>query len=56
MKERLLLVLTIVGFVVPNIFVGLFFAREGFDPGGYFSSWTASIRPLSCCSTWPSPH
>lgn len=43
MKERLLLILTVVGFVVPNVFVGVFFAREGTDIGGYFSSWTASI-------------
>lgn len=43
MKERLLLTLTVVGFVVPNAFVVLFFAKEGFDIGGYFSSWTASI-------------
>jgi hypothetical protein len=41
--ERLLLVLTVVGFVVPNLFVGLFLAREGFDLGGYFSLWTASL-------------
>jgi hypothetical protein len=43
MKERLLLALTVVGFIVPNVFVGLYFAKEGFDLGGYFSSWTASI-------------
>ena len=43
MKERLLLILTIVGFVVPNVCVILFFADEGFDLGRYFSLWTASI-------------
>lgn len=42
MKERLLLVLTVVGFVVPNVFVGVYFAQEGMDIGGYFSLWTAS--------------
>jgi hypothetical protein len=42
-RERLLLALTVIGFVVPNAFVGLFFAREGVDLGGYFSSWTSSI-------------
>jgi hypothetical protein len=42
MKERLLLVLTVVGFVVPNVCVGIFFAKEGFDISGYFSLWTAS--------------
>lgn len=43
MRERLLLVLTVVGFVVPNVFVGLYFIDEGFELGGYFSLWTASI-------------
>lgn len=41
-RERLLLVLTVVGFVVPNVCVGLFLADEGLDLGGYFSLWTAS--------------
>lgn len=41
--KRLLLALTIVGFVVPNVFLGLFFAEEGFGSGNYFSLWTASI-------------
>jgi hypothetical protein len=40
--ERVLLVLTIVGFVVPNVCLGLFVADEGLDIGGYFSLWTAS--------------
>ncbi len=43
MKERLLLALTVVGFVVPNVFVGVFLAQEGLDLGEYFSLWTASI-------------
>jgi hypothetical protein len=42
MKERLLLALTIAGFVVPNVCLGIFFAEEGFDLSGYFSLWTAS--------------
>jgi len=42
-KERLLLVLTIAGFVVPNVFVGVYLADEGLDLGGYFSLWTASV-------------
>ena len=42
MKERLLLVLTVVGFVVPNVCLVIFFADEGFDLSGYFSLWTAS--------------
>lgn len=41
-RERLLLLLTVVGFVVPNVFVGVFIAEEGFDLSGYFSLWTAS--------------
>jgi hypothetical protein len=41
-KERLLLVLTVVGFIVPNVFVGVFLVDEGFDLSGYFSLWTAS--------------
>lgn len=41
--ERWLLALTVVGFVVPNVFVGAYLAGEGLDSGGYFSLWTASI-------------
>lgn len=40
--ERLLLALTVLGFVVPNVCVVLFFAGEGLDIGGYFSLWFAS--------------
>jgi hypothetical protein len=40
--ERWLLVLTVLGFVVPNVFVGAYLAGEGLDIGGYFSLWTAS--------------
>jgi hypothetical protein len=40
--ERLLLVLTVLGFVVPNVFVGVYLAGEGLDIGGYFSLWMAS--------------
>jgi hypothetical protein len=42
MKERLLWVLTVLGFVVPNVCLVIFFADEGFDLSGYFSLWTAS--------------
>ena len=42
MRERLLLGLTVLGFVVPNVCLGIFFAEEGFDFSGYFSLWTAS--------------
>jgi hypothetical protein len=40
--ERLLLVLTVLGFIVPNVFVGVYLAGDGLDIGGYFSLWTAS--------------
>lgn len=40
--ERLLLALTVIGFVVPNLCVLLFFGNEGLDIGGYFSLWFAS--------------
>src|SRR5215213_2908340 len=43
MRERVLLALTIVGFVVPNVMVILFLADEGLEIGGYFSHWTASL-------------
>jgi hypothetical protein len=42
-RERVLLALTVVGFVVPNVFVGLFFVEKGFHVGTYFSLWTSSI-------------
>jgi hypothetical protein len=42
MKERLLLALTVIGFIVPNVCVGIFLANEGLDISGYFSLWTAS--------------
>jgi hypothetical protein len=41
--ERWLLVLTVLGFVVPNVFVGVYLADSGFDLAGYFSLWTASL-------------
>lgn len=41
--ERLLLALTLIGFVVPNFLVGLFLVEEGGDAGSYFSLWFASI-------------
>lgn len=42
MKERLLWVFTVLGFVVPNVCLVIFFADEGFDLSAYFSLWTAS--------------
>jgi flavin-dependent dehydrogenase len=40
--ERLLLALTLIGFIVPNLCVVLFLGSEGIDIGGYFSLWFAS--------------
>ncbi len=40
--ERLLLALTVLGFVVPNVCLGLFLVDEGFELGTYLSLWTAS--------------
>jgi hypothetical protein len=40
--ERVLLVLTAIGFVVPNVLLGIYIADEGFDVTGYFSLWTDS--------------
>jgi hypothetical protein len=43
MKERPLQLLAAVGLLVPCALIGLFLSREGFDLGGCFSSWTASL-------------
>jgi hypothetical protein len=40
--QRLLLVLTVVGFIVPNVLLGIYIADEGLDVSGYFSLWTDS--------------
>ena len=42
LTERLLLVLTVIGFIVPNVLLGIYLADEGLDVGGYFSLWTDS--------------
>jgi hypothetical protein len=42
MKERLLLILTVVGFVVPNVCLVVFFTEDDSSIGHYFSLWTAS--------------
>ena len=42
MTERLLLALTVLGFVVPNVLLGIFIAAHGLDLSGYFSLWTDS--------------
>lgn len=43
MRERLLLILTIAGFVVPNVLLAAYFIDEGPGFGGYLSHWTASL-------------
>lgn len=42
MTQRVLLALTLVGFVVPNVLLGAFISEEGLDVAGYFSLWTDS--------------
>jgi menaquinone-9 beta-reductase len=41
--ERLLLALTLIGFVVPNVFVAIALFGESLGIGEYFSLWTASV-------------
>jgi hypothetical protein len=38
-KARVLLALTVIGFVVPNVFVVVYLAREGLEAGEYFGGW-----------------
>jgi hypothetical protein len=42
-RERALLALTIVGFVVPNTMVAIFVIDRGLDVGGYFNHWRESL-------------
>jgi putative Ca2+/H+ antiporter (TMEM165/GDT1 family) len=42
-RERVLLALTIVGFLVPNAMVIAFVIEHGLDVGGYFSHWGESL-------------
>jgi hypothetical protein len=42
-RERLLLALAIVGFVVPNTMVALFAIRHGLTLDGYFRHWGESL-------------
>ena len=41
-RLRLLLALTVIGFVVPNVFVGVYLAEEGLALGEYFEAWYSS--------------
>ena len=42
-RERILLALTIVGFVVPNAMIALFTVRHGLTIEGYFRHWGESL-------------
>jgi putative Ca2+/H+ antiporter (TMEM165/GDT1 family) len=42
-RERALLALTIVGFLVPNTMVIIFIIDHGLDLSGYFSEWVESL-------------
>ncbi len=42
-RERALLALAVVGFVVPNTMVAMFFIDHGLDFSGYFSHWGESL-------------
>ena len=46
MLERILLALCVVGFVVPNVLLGIYIADEGLDVAGYFSLWTDSTPSI----------
>ena len=42
-RERTLLALAVVGFVVPNAMVAAFAIDRGLDPGAYFANWFDSV-------------
>lgn len=42
-RERTLLGLTVIGFVVPNTMIAVFFAQHGVDLGAYFGHWDDSL-------------
>jgi putative Ca2+/H+ antiporter (TMEM165/GDT1 family) len=42
-RERALLALTIIGFLVPNAMVIAFVVEHGLDVSGYFSAWGESL-------------
>ena len=43
MAQRLLLILTVAGFVVPNALLVAFIAGEGLDTSVYLSHWTEGL-------------
>lgn len=42
-RERVLLVLAVIGFVVPNTMLIVFVAEHGFDAAGYLGDWTETL-------------
>jgi hypothetical protein len=42
-RERILLALAVIGFVVPNTMIALFAARHGLSLDGYFRHWGESL-------------
>jgi hypothetical protein len=42
-RARLLLLLTVLGFVVPNAMVVVFFVEHGVDLGRYFGNWFGTL-------------
>jgi membrane protease YdiL (CAAX protease family) len=42
-RERALLALTIVGFLVPNAMVGIFFIDHGLDFSAYLNDWVQTL-------------
>ena len=42
-RERMQLVLVVVGFLVPNALIALFTIRHGVPLNGYFRHWTESL-------------
>jgi hypothetical protein len=42
-RQRILLGLTVVGFVVPNVMLGIFLGREGLDVGQYLGDWFGTL-------------
>ena len=42
-RAKVLLMLTVVGFVVPNVMLGIFLAENGLDLGQYFGDWFGTL-------------
>ncbi|MBA3807870.1 MAG: DUF2834 domain-containing protein [Solirubrobacterales bacterium] len=68
-RTRLLLLLTVLGFIVPNAMVVVFVAEHGVDLGRYFGNWFGTLPSAQlaldlaiCCvgfigwSAWDGPR